>query len=358
MALPEREVNMGLKIDNISKKFGSITALDHISIDLKQGEFLAILGSSGCGKTTLLRIIGGFINPTTGTIINNGTVFSDSTRSIPVEKRDLGMVFQSFALWPHMTVREHVAYPLQSSRHCKMTLEEKNKAVEDTIACMGLTELANRLPGELSGGQKQRVSLARAIVSHPPILLMDEPLSALDAELKISMRKEIQDIHKMTGATIVYVTHDQSEALAMADRIMIMKDGQIEQIGTPEEIYYHPQTEFSARFVSKSNLITGQWKDKITFISDSGLNLKKENVSPQLVQNGICPIRPDELDLTVNGEGIPATIVNRQFNGREIHYTVETNKRLYTIYSSIVKKYEIGEQVFIREKDNRIESAS
>ena len=193
---------------------------------------------------------------------------------VPVEKRDLGMVFQSFALWPHMTVRQHVEFPLKSPRHKGMSPEEKAAAVEQAISCTGLKPYENRLPGELSGGQRQRVALARAIVGKPSILLMDEPLSALDAELKIEMRREIQNIHKLTGATILYVTHDQSEALAMADRIIIMKDGAVEQVGTPREIYMDPQTVFAATFVSRCNLLKGSWHGDSFRINNENILLR------------------------------------------------------------------------------------
>lgn len=240
---------MSILIKNITKKYDNATALKDISLEVKDGEFVAILGPSGCGKTTLLRVIGGFVDPTAGSVQIDEKVYSSQTVHIPVEKRDLGMVFQSFALWPHMTVWEHIEFPLKSSKNKLLSKKERQEAVDKSILCTGLELLINRYPHELSGGQRQRVALARAIVSKPSLLLMDEPLSALDAELRVDMRKEIQDIHRLLGTTIIYVTHDQSEALAMADRIVIMKGGKIEQIGTPEEIYLNPNTEFVATFV-------------------------------------------------------------------------------------------------------------
>ena len=207
---------MSLHIQQVTKTFSKTQALKEINLDIRDSEFVAILGPSGCGKTTLLRIVGGFIEPTSGIVRLNDQIYSGQGHMVPVEKRDLGMVFQSFALWPHMTVRQHIEFPLKSPRHSGMSSEEKKAAIEQAVSCTGLKPYENRLPGELSGGQRQRVALARAIVGKPSILLMDEPLSALDAELKIDMRREIQNIHKLTGATILYVTHDQSEALAMA----------------------------------------------------------------------------------------------------------------------------------------------
>ena len=187
---------MSLYLEHINQRFGKTQALKDISLEIKTGEFIAILGPSGCGKSTLLRIIGGFLEP------------------------------------------------MKSRRQKGLSEEEKEKAVEQALESMGLTELADRYPGELSGGQRQRVSLARMMVGLPSLMLMDEPLSALDAELKLSMRRVIQDVHRSTGSTVLYVTHDQSEALAMADRIIVMQNGQIEQVGTPRDIYLHPKTEF------------------------------------------------------------------------------------------------------------------
>ena len=302
------EKNMSLKIDHITKKFGNFTALDDISLEIQDGEFLAILGPSGCGKTTLLRIIGGFEAPTEGCILKDGEMFSSKDENVPVEKRNLGMVFQSFALWPHMTVREHVEFPLNSKR-CTMTEEEKRKAVDQAIEAVGLSTMEKRYPGELSGGQKQRVSLARAIVAKPSILLMDEPLSALDAELKISMRREIQNIHKLTGATIVYVTHDQSEALAMADRILIMKSGKIEQLDIPQEVYCNPRTEFAATFVSKCNLVKGKWLGNMFKVENQDVVFETEPAAKEFLVKGICPVRPEEFEISRDGNGICGDIV-------------------------------------------------
>ena len=197
---------MSLVIDHISMSYGKTAVLHDISAEIGKGEFLSILGHSGCGKTTLLKIIGGFMKPTGGRILMDGTLYSDPSRSLPPEKRDMGMVFQSFALWPHMTVRQHVEFPLQC-RNKDLSAAEKEKRIAHALEATGLNGLEDRYPDELSGGQKQRVSLARAIVSGPSLLLMDEPLSALDADLRISMRKEISRIHRLTGTTVIFVTH-------------------------------------------------------------------------------------------------------------------------------------------------------
>lgn len=336
---------MSLSIENITKKFNQTLALDNINLSIKDSEFIAILGPSGCGKTTLLRIIGGFIQPTSGTIRIDGKVCSDDKTMIPVEKRNLGMVFQSFALWPHMTVRQHVEFPMKSRRQKHIVPQEKEKMVEYALKSTGLSAMENRLPGELSGGQRQRVALARAIVGKPSILLMDEPLSALDAELKISMRKEIQDIHRMTKSTIIYVTHDQSEAMAMADRIIIMKDGKIEQIGTPQEIYCHPQTRFVSTFVSKCNLIKGRWNGDYFQVLDEPIRYHNNQIAEVFHKEGLYPVRPEEIRLAEEGDGIPVVISNKQYNGREIHYSVKYQEDNYIVYAKATEDYELGQRL-------------
>lgn len=336
---------MSLHIQQVTKSFSKTQALKEINLDIKDSEFIAILGPSGCGKTTLLRIIGGFIEPTSGIVRLNDQIYSGQGHMVPVEQRDLGMVFQSFALWPHMTVRQHVEFPLKSPRHKSMSPEQKADAVEQAILCTGLKPYENRLPGELSGGQRQRVALARAIVGKPSILLMDEPLSALDAELKIEMRREIQNIHRLTGATILYVTHDQSEALAMADRIIIMKDGSVEQVGTPREIYMDPQTVFAATFVSRCNLIKGSWHGDSFRVNDENILLRNPMIPAEFRSKGLYPVRPEQLSIQPEGEGIPAIITNKQYNGREIHYSVQYRDEILTVYAGCQTEYNTGDHI-------------
>ena len=336
---------MTLYLEHVTRKFGNTQALTDVDLTIRTGEFLAILGPSGCGKTTLLRIIGGFMEPTSGVVRLDEDVYSDSTHMVPVEQRDLGMVFQSFALWPHMTVRQHVEFPLKSPRHKGMSEQDKKEAVDTALENMGLTPLQNRYPDELSGGQRQRVSLARAMVSKPSILLMDEPLSALDAELKISMRKVIMDIHRLTGATIIYVTHDQSEALAMADRILVMRSGHIEQLGTPQEIYTHPRTEFTATFVSKCNLIKGQWRPQGFKVAEYPLLYKDTQIAPVFKQKGLYPVRPEQFRISRTEQGLPATVTNRQYNGREIQYSLLQGEEQINVYTDCREIYNPGEKV-------------
>ena len=341
---------MSLYLEHITQRFGQTLALNDIDLEIRNGEFLAILGPSGCGKTTLLRAIGGFAKPTEGKIRMDDVIYSGNGKMVPVEQRDLGMVFQSFALWPNMTVRQHVEFPMKSPKQKHLTEAQKKEAVDAAIENMGLKPYEDRYPGELSGGQRQRVSLARAIVGKPSILLMDEPLSALDAELKISMRRVIQDVHRMTGATIIYVTHDQSEALAMADRILIMKSGKIEQLDTPEEIYCNPQTEFAATFVSKCNLVKGKWLGNMFKVANQDVVFETEPAAKEFLVKGLCPVRPEEFEISRDGKGICGDIVNRQYNGREIHYAVRTRDAVYNVYTGQSQVYNEGETIYLRKK--------
>ncbi|NLL36913.1 MAG: ABC transporter ATP-binding protein [Fretibacterium sp.] len=328
---------MDLVISNISKKFGASHALQDVSAEIKSGEFIAILGPSGCGKTTLLRIIAGFIAPCSGEVLLSGSLLSSPSGGVPIQERNLGMVFQSLALWPHMTVRENIEYPLKSRRNRGMSRKARQEALEGAMTSTGMAQFANRLPGELSGGQRQRVALARAIVERPSLLLMDEPLSALDAELRVNMRREIQDIHRLTGATIVYVTHDQNEALAMADRVMIMRDGRIEQVASPREIYRRPETEFVATFVSKCNLLKGSWDGRNFSIAGVVFEVEPSDLpARRFIERGLFPVRPEDFCMThgsgCESGGIEGQVANRQYNGRETHYKVRCGSELYTVY--------------------------
>ena len=224
-------------IKNLTKSFGSSQVLKEFNEVFRDGEFVTLLGPSGCGKTTMLRMIAGFEIPTTGEIWIDDKLVSGGKTFLPPEKRDIGMVFQSYAVWPHMNVFDNVAYPLQI-KHVKR--EEIRTRVDKILETVHLTRYADRLPNQLSGGQQQRIALARALVAEPNLLLLDEPLSNLDAKLRESMRFEIKDITKSLGISVVYVTHDQTEAMAMSDRIFLINNGIVQQSGTPDEIYNHP----------------------------------------------------------------------------------------------------------------------
>ncbi|MCM3111760.1 ABC transporter ATP-binding protein [Lederbergia lenta] len=337
-----------ITLDGISKTYGNYQALQSIDLSINNGEFIAILGPSGCGKTTLLKLLAGFMSPTSGRMIMNEQLIATDKKVTPPEKRNIGMVFQSFALWPHMNVQEHVRFPLKHHRYVNKGLSKNHdKRITDILHLVGLEKFAKRYPEELSGGQKQRVALARALAPEPSLLLMDEPLSALDAELRMDMRKEIQHIHRETKATIMYVTHDQSEALGMADRIVVMNNGRIEQIGSPETIYLRPETEFVATFVGKNNLIKGKWMNQY-FIPDHSPAEKWSNldISPQLKKKNICPIRPEQWRLSSHGQGMSGKITTVQYQGKEIHYTIQVGEERITAHDNITSgRYSHGDTV-------------
>jgi len=242
---------MRIALEHLTKKFGSVVGVDDISLDIEDGEFVAFLGPSGCGKTTTLRLISGFELPTAGRILLDGKDISNR----PPNKRDMAMVFQSYALFPHMTVAKNIAYGLRVQHVPGKELRER---VERVLDLMGLRGLGGRRPNELSGGQQQRVALARSLVVEPRVLLFDEPLSNLDAKLRVQMRSEIRNIQRRLNITSVYVTHDQVEAMALSDRIVVMNQGKIEQIGAPEEIYRRPATRFVADFIGRANFLNAR----------------------------------------------------------------------------------------------------
>ncbi len=248
-----------VELKGLGKRYGGAVAVEDVSLRIEHGQLVCLLGPSGCGKTTTLRLIAGFIEPSAGEIVVGGKVLSSPARTVPPEGRNMSMIFQSYALWPHMTVAENVAYGLRIRKVDKATLDSKLKAILSTTR---LDALAERYPGELSGGQQQRVSLARALIVEPETLLLDEPLSNLDANLREEMRFEIRRLHDRYRYTTVYVTHDQSEAMTTADLIAVMNLGRIEQLGAPEEIYDRPHSEFVARFIGGSNILAAKAIDR------------------------------------------------------------------------------------------------
>jgi spermidine/putrescine transport system ATP-binding protein len=243
--------DIAVRLRGLTRSFGTVTAVHPIDLDIPRGDFLAILGPSGCGKTTLLRMMGGFVEPSAGRIEVNG---ADITRLGP-EHRPINMVFQGYGLFPHMNARQNVGYGLRLKRLDRAAIA---KRVSDAMALVRLESYEDHMPAQLSGGQQQRVALARALVMEPEVLLLDEPLAALDLKLRQAMQEELRRIHREIGGTFVFVTHDQGEALGLANRIAVMKDGRIEQLGTPEDIYLRPQTRFVAGFIGEANLLKGR----------------------------------------------------------------------------------------------------
>ena len=246
-----------LTLTNLGKSFGSVPAVADVNLTLREGEFVSLLGPSGCGKTTTLRMIAGFIAPTTGTIEMNGAILSAPKRVVAPEKRGMSMIFQSYAIWPNMTIAQNVAFGLKVRKLGNSELQKRLGRILDVVR---LGHLRDRYPAELSGGQQQRVALARAIVIEPEVLLLDEPLSNLDANLREEMRSEIRRLHDAFGITTVYVTHDQAEAMVTSDRIVVMNHGRIEQTDEPMALYTQPQTRFVAGFIGRTNFLDGTAK--------------------------------------------------------------------------------------------------
>ena len=283
-------------IQNVTKAFGDNVVLRSFDATFQDGEFITLLGPSGCSKTTILRIIAGFEKPTEGEVYIDGQLVSGGKTFVPPDKRGVGMVFQSYAVWPHMNVFDNVAYPL-TIRHVPKA--EMKNSVERVLGIVHLSQYAERFPGQLSGGQQQRVALARALVAEPKLLLLDEPLSNLDAKLRESMRFEIKEIQRKLGITVVYVTHDQTEAMAMSDRIFLLNQGVVQQCGTPQEIYNTPANQFVADFLGKVDFFKGEaGNGKIVFPAMNGQSIPYTGTRTGKVD---VAIRPENFFFTEKG---------------------------------------------------------
>ncbi len=346
-----------LKLDQVSKQFqdrggsGQVLAVDNVTLEINSGEFVTLLGPSGCGKTTTLRMIAGFENPTQGRIILDG---QDITNVAP-NKRDMALVFQNYALFPHMTIYDNVAYGLQTQRIPKNKVRER---VRDSLAMMGLSGMEGRRPNQLSGGQQQRVALARALVTEPAILLFDEPLSNLDAKLRVQMRSEIHSLQRRLNITSVYVTHDQTEAMALSDQIIIMNQGRVEQRGKPKEIYRFPKSRFVADFIGRANFV----ETTVEMIGDDQCQFQLFGMTVTSVshaepcQSGaaVVMIRPEALALR-RDESLPQGRVEQaMYLGSEVEYIVSLRgKSLVAVDNNPGSEiFEEGQQVgiaFVRE---------
>jgi iron(III) transport system ATP-binding protein len=314
-----------VELRDLTKRFGSVTVVNNVALRIDHGQLICLLGPSGCGKTTTLRLIAGFLEPTSGEIRVGERLVSSAARTLPPEQRKMSMIFQSYALWPHMTVAENIVYGLRLRKMDRDTIAKKLKAILQTTK---LEALAERYPGELSGGQQQRVALARALVVEPETLLLDEPLSNLDANLREEMRFEIRRLHDEYRYTTVYVTHDQSEAMTTADLIAVMSGGKIDQLGTPEDIYDRPQSEFVARFIGSSNVIKGTARDE-NHISFSGATLRVVGAKLTPNQDAAVAIRQHDIQLSTNAPAasdntVKATVTRQVFLGANRDYVVET----------------------------------
>ncbi len=287
-------MNPMVEIRDVTKTFGNFTALDHVSLDIQSGEFMTFLGPSGCGKTTCLRLISGFEQPSSGRVLIDGRDVTDD----PPYKRDVNQVFQSYALFPHLTVRDNIGFGLRMKKMPAPLIEEK---VDWAVDMTSLHGMEDRKPAQLSGGQRQRVALARAIVCEPKVLLLDEPLSALDARLRSQMRGELKKLQRRLGITFVFVTHDQEEALTMSDRVAVMNNGRIEQIGTATEIYHHPRTEFVAGFIGETNIVEAEVlrsEDGLLLCRlEGGLELQVKGSDRSAGQKMLVSVRPEKIRL-------------------------------------------------------------
>jgi ABC-type Fe3+/spermidine/putrescine transport system ATPase subunit len=283
-----------IRVEGVVKRFGRTVALRGVSLSVEKGELFAILGPSGCGKTTLLRIIAGFEIPEEGRVFIGGRDVTD----VPPDKRGTVMVFQNWALWPHMTVYENIAFGLKLR---KLPEKEIRERVRWVLELLGLEGLENRYPGQLSGGQQQRVALARALAVKPKVLLLDEPLSNLDAKLRLKLRGELKKLQRQLGITMVYVTHDQEEAMSLADRMAVMRDGVVEQVGTPSELYRHPRTLFTAVFLGRTSLVLG----KVLEEEDGRVTVAIGETRIQAVNHGLAP--GDQAAVVVKADGARLT---------------------------------------------------
>lgn len=309
-------MSVAINVENVVKKYDDVTIIPDMTVHIKNGEFFTLLGPSGCGKTTLLRMIAGFNSIEGGEIKFDDKVINQ----ISAHKRNIGMVFQNYAIFPHLTVRQNVEYGLKLRKTNKL---EMKKRVDEILDVVKIADYQDRLPERLSGGQQQRVALARAIVIHPSVLLMDEPLSNLDAKLRVEMRGAIRDVQRQVGITTVYVTHDQEEALAISDRIAVMKDGIIQQIGAPENIYTRPYNIFVSTFIGHSNSFHGviEKKGAETYVVfPNGYKVLMANLVEECQdeQKVIISVRPEEF--TLDKEGIEVEVTDRTFLGKYVNY--------------------------------------
>jgi iron(III) transport system ATP-binding protein len=343
------DMSHNVVINDVVKQFGDFTAVNKVNICIGKGEFFTLLGPSGCGKTTLLRMIAGFHK------IDDGTIRFDEKliNNVEAHKRDIGMVFQNYAIFPHMTVYENVAYGLKAK---KFPRNEIDKRTKEALELVQISALSNRKPSELSGGQQQRVALARAFVIEPGVLLMDEPLSNLDAKLRVQMRTIIKKLQRRLGITTVYVTHDQEEALAISDNIAVMKDGNIMQIGTPEDIYKKPQNVFVAGFIGTSNFLEGEVVSQSEDLKAS-IRLKSGVVFEIVLKrkyngNVNISIRPEEFKIMDDPRiAMPGKIIISTFLGDFVNYEVQLNDgstvEVNEYTKDIIKVREVGQEILL-----------
>ncbi|MFK7800374.1 MAG: ABC transporter ATP-binding protein [Anaerolineae bacterium] len=330
-------MSVAVNIENVTKEFGEVVAVDDISLSITDGEFFSMLGPSGCGKTTTLRLVAGFEQPTMGGI----SIMGQPVAGVPAYRRPVNTVFQSYALFPHMTVAKNVAFGLEMA---KVPANDITRRVAEALDLVQMGSYGERRPSQLSGGQKQRIALARALVNRPKVLLLDEPLGALDLKLRKDMQLELKQIQSEVGITFIYVTHDQEEAITMSDRIAVMKDGIVEQVGSPREIYEHPKNRFVADFIGETNFIEGQVVStgSTTTISAKGTELIGETSADlSSGQQAVLAIRPEKISI------VPIASAGAEKGRASVSGTV-----LETIYIGTDTRYQIelttGDLIFAR----------
>jgi iron(III) transport system ATP-binding protein len=314
---------VAIRLDNVTKRFGDVVAVDRLTVEVAEGEFFFLLGPSGCGKTTVLRIIAGFAQPDEGEVHFDGRLVTQ----LPPHRRELAMVFQSYALWPHMTVAQNVGYGLEVRR---VRGEERRRRVEGALELVRMGRFAGRYPAELSGGEQQRVALARALVVEPQAVLLDEPLSNLDARLRLEMREELREIHRRTGITMLYVTHDQKEALSMAQRLALMNEGRVVQVGTADELYQRPGSRFAASFLGETNLLEA----KVLRSEEGGVVVRTPmgelrcggGDGHQPGSTVLVSVRPEAVELVASSEGRASNTFS--VSVEEVTYLGETSQYL------------------------------
>ena len=340
-----------IELKDIVVKFGDFEALHNINVNVKEGEFFTFLGPSGCGKTTTLRTITGFIEPVSGTV----SVNEQDITHVPIEKRNIGIVFQSYALFPTMTVYDNIAFGLKLKKLKKPEIDQKVREIARKVDLSD--EQLKKAVSQLSGGQQQRVAIARALVTGPSIICMDEPLSNLDAKLRIEMRSVIRHTQKSVGITTVYVTHDQEEAMAISDRIAVMKDGVIQHVGTPRDIYQRPKNVFVATFIGRTNIVNAHVKGGVITFAD-GYHEHIDALDKAAEQEVRCSIRPEEFIICKDGtEGIHGTVQECTYLGLNTHYTIDTDQGdsvEIVEESSIGEGLKKGEKVLLKVKKEKI----
>jgi multiple sugar transport system ATP-binding protein len=346
---------MDVQYEHLTKKFGAVTALDDFTLHVPDGDFLVLLGPSGCGKTTALRCLAGLEKPTSGIIRIGGKVVN----RLQPRDRDVALVFQSYALYPQMTVGNNIMYPLRI-RH--IPKEERLRMAHDVARRLEIDALFDRRPNQLSGGQRQRVALARAIVRNPNVFLMDEPLSNLDARLRVNMRAELKHLQKTLGTTTVYVTHDQAEAMTMADRIAVMRDGRLEQVGTPDEIYFSPETVYVAGFVGSPamNLLNVRFDPATRALVGDGFNLPTTSIfaahAVDETKHYILGIRPEHLTLSLEARpgGIAGTVYAVEPMGNETLVYVKVGQSTLVARADAMLRAAVNTPCWLEMREDRL----